>query len=74
MEEALAVVTNNYYNYPRRPNPRWSVFMYHSVAVYRGEVLKLRAADTHKLRLEIEAQKANQGKTPALVDDDDIGE
>lgn len=61
MEEAVNVAASAYYDYPKRPNPKWTVTMAHAVAVYRSELNKLKAADNWRL-LQSVKRRENGGR------------
>jgi hypothetical protein len=73
MERALGIVSRAYFEYPKRPNPRWPVALMYGVEIYRNEVDKVRAADQHAMLEEARANRANRNTSrhePADYADD----
>jgi hypothetical protein len=62
MEQSLAVASSAYYDYPKRPNPKWSVTLTHCVSIYRSEVHKMRAAENYRLMQKLKRNEARRGR------------
>lgn len=60
MEEVVNVAASAYYDYPKRPNRKWTATMAHSVAVYRSELNKLKQADNWRMLQSL--RKQQQGR------------
>jgi len=73
MERALGVTSRAYFEYPKRPDPRWPIALYYGVEIYRAEVEKVKAADHHEYMEEVKAWRArNKGGRERSESYDDV--
>jgi hypothetical protein len=70
VEEALHVAATAHADYPKRPNPRWTMTLWYAVNIYRGEVAKVRAAQNWRIA-ERAREQARAAKRPLDEDDED---